>query len=530
MNVVERVAALHRFVQASQGFLPEPELAAARALVERTGERLALSRTHTVVALAGSTGSGKSSIFNALAGVDASPTGVRRPTTGETHACAWGSDHADGLLDWLGVTRRVGRPAEPGLDGLVLLDLPDFDSVEQTHRREADRLLKVVDLIVWVLHPQKYADKIVHKSYLARFHRHREITVVVLNQADLLSSKDLDTCVADLRRLLDDDGLLHVPLLTSSTVGPPGLQALSKTLAKTVAARQAALRRLEADVADVTAAFSFPRVGDETLDKAAQRSLTDALSRAAGVPMVANAVERAYVHRARKVTGWPPLRWLRRMRPDPLGRLHLGEHSGAASSIGPAAPAARAAVSLALRETAAAAGKAVPEPWKTSVLDAVRSKMDDLPDALDQVIARADLGLLRPRRWWHVVGALQWMAIAVWAAGLAWLAVRYVLFALALPEPPMPQLGALPWPTALLIGGLLTGLLLSLVIRPFVRFAARRLSRRVERRLRVGVEQTARDFVIKPAASVLQSYASAASELQAAQGFSACRPRDRGRD
>jgi hypothetical protein len=47
---------------------PKSELAAARALVERAGERLALSRTHTVVALAGSTGSGKSSIFNALAG------------------------------------------------------------------------------------------------------------------------------------------------------------------------------------------------------------------------------------------------------------------------------------------------------------------------------------------------------------------------------------------------------------------------------------------------------------------------------
>jgi energy-coupling factor transporter ATP-binding protein EcfA2 len=512
---------LDRFVQASQGFVPESELAAARALVERAGERLALSRTHTVVALAGSTGSGKSSIFNALAGVDASPTGVRRPTTGETHACVWGPDRADALLDWLGVTRRVARPAEPGVDGLVLLDLPDFDSVQESHRWEADRLLKVVDLIVWVLHPQKYADKIVHKSYLGRFRRHRDITVVVLNQADLLSAQDLDACVVDLRRLLDDDGLPRVPLLTSSTVGPPGLQALSKTLDQTVAARQAALKRLEADVADVTAAFSFPKAGkdsgSDSIDKAAQGSLTDALCRAAGVPLVARAVERAYVHRARKVTGWPPLRWMRRMRPDPLGRLHLGEQTGAASSIGPAAPAAKAGVSLALRDIAAAAGRVLPEPWQTSVLEAVRSKVDELPDALDQVVARVDLGLSRPRRWWHAVGALQWMAIALAAAGLAWLVVRYVLFALALPEPPMPHIGAVAMPTALLIGGLLAGLVLSIVIRPVVRFAARRLSHRVERRLRAGVEQTARDFVIEPATGVLRSYATAARELQAAQ-------------
>src|SRR5947207_10777250 len=37
------------------------------------------------------------------------------------------------------------------LRGLVLLDLPDFDSVEETHRVEADRLLALADLVVWVL-------------------------------------------------------------------------------------------------------------------------------------------------------------------------------------------------------------------------------------------------------------------------------------------------------------------------------------------------------------------------------------------
>lgn len=517
MSIVERMAALDRFTQAAQGFVPEPELAPARALVARAGERLALSRTHTVVALAGSTGTGKSSIFNGFAGVDVSPTGVRRPTTGETHACVWGSERADGLLDWLGVDRRFARGAEPGLDGLVLLDLPDFDSVRESHRMEADRLLKVVDLIVWVLNPQKYADKIVHKGYLARFHRHRDITVVVLNQADLLSKEDLRTCLADLRRLLDDDGLAAVPLLTSSAVGPPGLQALSHQLSQAVAARQAALRRLHADLGDVTAAFTLPAVSGDPLDRGTAGALTDALARAAGVPTVGIAVERAYVHRARKVTGWPPLRWLRRLRPDPLSRLHLGEQTGSASSLGPAAPAAKAAVSLALRDTAARMGKDLPEPWKSSVLHAVRSKMDDVPDALDQVITRADLGLSRVRWWWRAIGALQWFALAVAAAGLLWLAVRYVMFALALPEPPMPHLGRLPWPTALLIGGLLAGLVLSLIVRPVVRVAARRQRRRVEKRLRSGVEQVGMDLVIKPGAGVIEAYANAARELQRAR-------------
>ena len=66
--------------------------------------------------------------------------GVRRPTTSWTMACTWGDQGAEELLDWLGVPQRhqVRRdsmldeprdPADSRLDGLVLLDLPDHDSV-----------------------------------------------------------------------------------------------------------------------------------------------------------------------------------------------------------------------------------------------------------------------------------------------------------------------------------------------------------------------------------------------------------------
>jgi len=177
-------------------YLPDGELVAAHTLVERAGSRLKLSQDHTVVALAGSTGSGKSSLFNALARLKLSPVGVRRPTTGVAHACVWGPlEPANKLLDWIGVLPRQRFVRESALDGddeaplrgLVLLDLPDFDSVLDAHRVEVDRLLELVDLIVWVLDPQKYADKIVHSRYLARLDRHRDVTVVLLNQADRLA-------------------------------------------------------------------------------------------------------------------------------------------------------------------------------------------------------------------------------------------------------------------------------------------------------------------------------------------------------
>ena len=114
--------------------------------------------TTPIVALVGATGSGKSSLFNALSGMEIADVGARRPLTSQPMACVWGDDGAGPLLDWLGVPdgRRVTRESvldadkEADLRGLVLLDLPDHDSTAVTHRLEVDRLVGLVDLLVWV--------------------------------------------------------------------------------------------------------------------------------------------------------------------------------------------------------------------------------------------------------------------------------------------------------------------------------------------------------------------------------------------
>ncbi len=66
-QLVERLDALSRFLRVVDPHLPDGDLVAAHTMVERAGSRLSLSQDHTVVALAGSTGSGTSSLFNALA-------------------------------------------------------------------------------------------------------------------------------------------------------------------------------------------------------------------------------------------------------------------------------------------------------------------------------------------------------------------------------------------------------------------------------------------------------------------------------
>src|SRR4029079_2950564 len=149
----ERLDALAAAATAARGRLDEQPLDRADAVVRRGSGRLALSGDHTVVALAGATGSGKSSMFNALAGTPLVEVGVRRPTTAVTSGAAWGAEDASDLFAWLDVRSRHQVPAEAGgdLDGLVLLDLPDHDSTEIAHHLEVDRLVELVDLLVWVV-------------------------------------------------------------------------------------------------------------------------------------------------------------------------------------------------------------------------------------------------------------------------------------------------------------------------------------------------------------------------------------------
>src|SRR4051794_38009790 len=104
LPLADRLAALRQAVGGADGRVELPEVGAARALLAKAGARAALGDA-TVVALAGATGSGKSTLFNALSGSEVSTSGVRRPTTGVAHATVWGGDGvsgdagADRLLD-----------------------------------------------------------------------------------------------------------------------------------------------------------------------------------------------------------------------------------------------------------------------------------------------------------------------------------------------------------------------------------------------------------------------------------------------
>ena len=105
-ELTSRSVALEQALDAGGAELDPAAVASARAVVDKIGERISKAGNHTVVALAGATGSGKSSLFNALVGADVAVVGARRPTTSRPVAAVWGKEDATELLDWLSVAQR----------------------------------------------------------------------------------------------------------------------------------------------------------------------------------------------------------------------------------------------------------------------------------------------------------------------------------------------------------------------------------------------------------------------------------------
>ena len=153
---------------------------------------------------------------------------MKRPTTGVAHAATWGGDPG-ALLDWLQVPRRHAVGGDPALDGLVLLDLPDHDSTRLENRLEVDRLVELVDVLVWVMDPQKYADAAVHDRYLKPYVGHAG-RAARRAQPGRPAGRARPRWSRDLRGLLDSEGLAKVAVVPVSARTGQGLDALRAEL------------------------------------------------------------------------------------------------------------------------------------------------------------------------------------------------------------------------------------------------------------------------------------------------------------
>ena len=245
--------AFDRVVASAAEMVPKSVLDPIAQTVRNVRDRAGYLGDTLVVAIAGGTGSGKSSLVNAFAREVVTESGGMRPTTGLP--LAWIPENPEPglmrLLDDLGVDARVGQDLYPWL---ALVDLPDTDSVVVEHRHTVEALLPRVDLVLWVIDPEKYQDRVLHDRYLKPLAAYHRQFLFVLNQIDRLEARVVTDIVDDLADSLRLDGIPDPRVLAVAadpTTGPPmGVDELVLTLEATIDVKRTVFQKLATDLVE----------------------------------------------------------------------------------------------------------------------------------------------------------------------------------------------------------------------------------------------------------------------------------------
>ena len=578
------VASLKDAISYGEGRVPETVLLDAAETLERLSQRRELSTEHTVIGFFGATGSGKSTLFNAIAGQNIALSAPTRPTTSTVQAAIWEAEGSEELLDWLGINKRVypqtqalaaeGEATEgneaggnnksaggvaapnavtepaPGLfnrirravggrgemrtrtGGLILLDMPDFDSVTTTNRDLAARMMRYVDVLVWVVDPQKYADAVIHRDFMVPLAASGAQALCVLNQADKLAPAEVPAVLASLTRLLQAEGteahLLAAPIAVSARTGE-GVDVLRDLLAQVAAAKSLSLQRTDAQLHATTSQLRTYAGGEGTVLAGAyaleaEQKLVKACYASSQAEQVLQAATASYRRAAGQHTGWILTRWMSRLKADPLRRLHLGQQDETksiskaeksagmlgsdsenapelvASSLPPLSAAQKAGMANAVRQYSKQMAARVDEPWKRSMKEAALSREAELPELLERDMVRIDYGLGRTRAPWVIFNALQWIALLSALVGVGWLTLisGMAYLQIQLPPAPTPEGSPVPLPTLLLLLGILLGIASAGVGRLLTAMGSRYYARKLRGRLQTGVEKAVQSCVVAP--------------------------------
>lgn len=516
MTATEEISRLRdgikRALELESGRIDTQTVTDALELLKKTEARLDLGLDRTVVAFAGSTGSGKSSLFNAVSGLEIAQVGVRRPTTSKPTACVWG-DGGEEFLTWLGVPidNRTWRESaldgadEEPLRGLILLDLPDHDSTAASHRYEADRLVGMVDMVVWVVDPQKYADFSIHSRYLRKLAKYSNNMLVVLNQVDRLNPEQQKATAQHLESLLQADGLEHADVKLVSAVTRQGVPELREELIKVIQSNEASVQRLHTDMrhmADrIQEQLGTPVDSPDTL--AGSERLLEAMTEAAGVDAVAQTVHDDYMRRSYRATGYPLLAWAQRDKADPLGAKHGGDRDDLIRAARPETTRTQSArVNLAAHEVVSEATASLPHAWRQAIGRAEKQSTAELTHTLDEAVMSVGIEVVNPG-WWRVAKFFQTLFFILTILGLLWLVVDGILLAMSL-DPG----GLLMWiiPAGLLVVGIIGSIITSSSAASARRKGAEAQATKVRDDLTAAVRKAAEGSYLEPISSVLREH------------------------
>ena len=132
-----------------------------------------------VVAFFGGTGVGKSSLLNRLAGEAVAKSGVERPTSREITLYVHESVRIERLPAEFPVNKiRQSSHRNDKHRAVLWIDMPDFDSAETANRDLVDQWLPHIDLLVYVVNPERYRDDSGWRMLLKNASRHAWVFII----------------------------------------------------------------------------------------------------------------------------------------------------------------------------------------------------------------------------------------------------------------------------------------------------------------------------------------------------------------
>jgi energy-coupling factor transporter ATP-binding protein EcfA2 len=291
---------------------PDPELERRRRQLRDTLRGYLIPRLDDlplVVGLLGSTGAGKSTILNSVAGRPVSRSGPLRPTT--RNAVVWTSPRYAPDLQWMG---KVVGSDHPLADELALVDTPDIDSDLVENRRAALSIAAACDALVVVTTAARYGDAAPWSALAAIPERP---LAVVLNRLPSRSSGVRN----DLKALLRSHGRADAIVMT---IGEQPVDRFADKLRPQSVQRLTALLREWIGDRAGRRAFLGQTAGEAARDL--ERIVAASLSRNTAAADFESGVRAAYEGQLREVVAavaalrrqarsswWP---WRRRARAD----------------------------------------------------------------------------------------------------------------------------------------------------------------------------------------------------------------------
>lgn len=161
------------------------------AVIDAPSNLFATQQRPLVVGLFGGTGVGKSTLLNRFAKETIAQTSAERPTSRDITVYVHRSISVDKLPDNFPMHKmRTSLHGNHRYQHVMFIDMPDFDSVETANRDLVDAWLPHLDLVLYVVSPERYRDDQGWRLLLAHVTQHA--WVFVMNHWDRGVAEQLD--------------------------------------------------------------------------------------------------------------------------------------------------------------------------------------------------------------------------------------------------------------------------------------------------------------------------------------------------